>query len=123
MLVIKSKRTDYNTQINLIEKKITTDHDHDKYITTQEFNKLKSEDISVRLSQANLATKNDIAHFVKKKMNFVENELNELSEKVIAISTKGLTTDLINKFCILNGAKDFFSEIFQNYTVFIPSKK
>ena len=123
MLVIKSKRTDYNTQINLIEKKITTDHDHDKYITTQEFNKLKSEDISVWLSQANLATKNDIVHFVKKKMNFVENQSNELSEKVTAISTKGLTTDLINKFCVLNGAKDFSSEIFQNYTVFIPSKK
>ena len=123
MLVIKSKRTDYNTQINLIEKKVTTDHDHDKYITTQEFNKLKSKDISVRLSQANLATKNDIVHFVKKKMNFVENQLNELSEKVTAISTKGLTTDLVNKFCILNGAKDFSSEIFQNYTVFIPSKK
>ena len=33
------KKTDYNTKINKIEKKIT-DHDHAKYITTQEFNKL-----------------------------------------------------------------------------------
>ena len=31
-------KTDYNTKINEIEKKIT-DHDHDKYIATQEFNK------------------------------------------------------------------------------------
>ena len=53
----------------------------------------------------------------------VENGLNELSEKVNAISTKGLTKDLINKFSILNGAKYFSSEIFQNYLLFIPAKK
>ena len=34
------KKTDYNTKIGEIENKITTDHDHDKYITTKEFNKL-----------------------------------------------------------------------------------
>ena len=33
------KKTDYNTKIKDIQNKITTDHDHDKYITTQEFNK------------------------------------------------------------------------------------
>ena len=32
----------------------------------------------------------------------VENELNELSGKIKAISTKGLTNDLINKFNVLN---------------------
>ena len=36
------KKTDYDTKISEIEKKITTDHGHDKYITTQEFNKLTS---------------------------------------------------------------------------------
>ena len=40
MLVIQSKKTDYNTKINKIENKITTGHDHDKYITAQEFDKL-----------------------------------------------------------------------------------
>ena len=29
------KKTDYNTKISETENKITTDHDHDKYITTQ----------------------------------------------------------------------------------------
>ena len=29
-------KTDYNANINEIQNKITTDHDHDKYITTQE---------------------------------------------------------------------------------------
>ena len=31
--------------------KITTDHDHDKYITTQEFNKLAAEMFTARLGQ------------------------------------------------------------------------
>ena len=53
----------------------------------------------------------------------IENELNELSEKFKAISTKGLTKDLINKFSILNGAKYLPSGIFQNYLVFIPAKE
>ena len=44
-------------------------------------------------------------------------------KKVKAISTKGLSKDLINKFNILDGAKYFSSEIFQNYLVFIPAKK
>ena len=35
MLVIHSKKTYYNTKIGDIENKITTDHDHDKYITSE----------------------------------------------------------------------------------------
>ena len=38
------------------------------------------------------------------------------------IPTNGLIKDLRNKFSILNGAKYFSLEIFQNYLVFIPSK-
>ena len=75
-----------------------------------------------RLAQANLASKSDIANFVNtadfydKLKNVIsnQNELNELSKKVKAISTKGLTKDLINKFSILNGAKYFSSGIFPN---------
>ena len=40
---------DYNTKINEIEKKII-DHDHDKCITTPEFNKLTSEKFAARLA-------------------------------------------------------------------------
>ena len=39
MLVISSKKTDYNTETIEIENKITADHGHDKYNTTQEFKK------------------------------------------------------------------------------------
>ena len=59
------EKTDYNTKRIEIKNKITTDHDHDKYITTQEFNKLTLEHFTARLAQANLASKKDIANFVK----------------------------------------------------------
>ena len=65
MLVIYLKKTDCNTNISEIENKITTDHHLDKYITTQKFNKLTSRCFA-RLAQANLASKSDIANFVKK---------------------------------------------------------
>ena len=45
------KKTGNNAKINEIENKIT-DHDHGKYVTTQEFNKLTSENFAVRLAQA-----------------------------------------------------------------------
>ena len=60
--------------------------------------------------------------FNKTKHVLVENELNELSEKVKAISTEGLAKYLINK-TIPNYAKYLYSGIFQNYLVFIPAKK
>ena len=43
-------------KINKIEKKIT-DHDHEKYITTQKFNELTLEKFATRFGQANLASK------------------------------------------------------------------
>ena len=41
------KKTDYNTKVNEMEKKIT-DHKHGKYITTPEFNKLTAENFAAR---------------------------------------------------------------------------
>ena len=61
-----SQKIEYNTKISGIENKINTDHDHDKYITTQEFNKLISEIFTSRLALATLASKIDLAKFVKK---------------------------------------------------------
>ena len=61
------KKTDYNTKINEIEKKIT-DHNQDKHITTPEVNKFAVEIFDLRLKQANLASKIDIADFVKRQI-------------------------------------------------------
>ena len=68
------KKVDCNTKINKIEEKIV-DLDHDRYITNQEFNKLTAEHFAARLKQTNLASKNDIDDFLKKKADF-DNKLN-----------------------------------------------
>ena len=51
MLVIQLKKIDYNTKVKEIEKKITN-HKHDEYIITPEFNKLTAENFAARLKQA-----------------------------------------------------------------------
>ena len=69
----------------------------------------------LRLKQANSASQSDIANFVGKTdfdnqlkdVTSNKNELNELSNQVRGLSTKGLTKDLINRFSILNGVKYF----------------
>ena len=46
-----------------------TDYDHsNKYITTQEVNKLTAHELPARLAQANLAYKNDIAALLKRQI-------------------------------------------------------
>ena len=113
-----------------IEKKIT-DHNHDKYISTSEFNKFTKEILYLRLKRATLARKSDVANFLKKKdsdnklkhVASSKNEINVLSKKVKAVSTKRLKSYLIDKFKILNEAKYFSLGMFQNYSVFIPTKK
>ena len=50
------RKIDYETKVSEMEKKLT-DHKHDKYITTPEFNKLTAEDFAERLAQADLITK------------------------------------------------------------------
>ena len=52
------EKTDYNTKISGIEKKVS-DHNHDKYITTLEFNNLAAGVFTSRLAQVDLVTKTD----------------------------------------------------------------
>ena len=58
----------------------------DKYITADEFNKLKKETFPERLKQANLARNTGIADFVK-ETNFDERLIN-INEKVTSNKTK-----------------------------------
>ena len=95
-----------------------------------------------RLKHANLASKSDIANSINKtdfdnkllgfnkrinsnkiKDVVVDNELNELTKKVEAISTKGVTKDLINGSKILNGAKYFYSGKRKNHLIYFSYKK
>ena len=87
MLAVQSKKADYDTKVNEIEKKIT-DYSHDKYITTPEFHKLTAENFKARLAQVNLITKiyfdpkllslNRTITSNKTKHLTVENELKKL---------------------------------------------
>ena len=71
-------KTDNDTKVKEIEKKIT-DHKHDEYITTPEFNKLTAENFAARLAQADLVTKTDF-----------DNKLSSLNRKITANKTKHL---------------------------------
>ena len=56
ILAMQLKKTHYNTKFTEIQNEIN-DHDHDKYITTQELNKLTADNFTARLAQANLESK------------------------------------------------------------------
>ena len=82
-----AKKTDYDIKIIEIEKNLT-DHNHDKYITTPEFNTLAAIVFNAGLAQANLIIKTDFDAKLsslnrkttsnKSKHLLVENELRKL---------------------------------------------
>ena len=51
------KKIDHDTKVREIENKLNN-HNHDKYITTPEFNKLAADIINVLIAQENLVKKN-----------------------------------------------------------------
>ena len=81
------KKIDYDTKISELEKELT-DHKHDKYVTTPEFNKLTAENFAATLAQANLVTTKDFDAKLssvnrkitsnKTKHVLVENELKKI---------------------------------------------
>ena len=69
------KKTDYDTKITYIENK-PNNHNHDKYITTPDFNTLPADVNNATLAQAN----------VMKKTNF-DNTISSLENKITANKT------------------------------------
>ena len=108
------KKTDYDTKIPHIEKKIA-DHNHDKYITTQEFNKLTTENFNARLAPANLITKTDF-----------DAKLQSLSKRITSNKTKHLLVENELKklktfdLSYFKGKGHFEEDVTQNYLVFQP---
>ena len=86
MLVVLLK-TDYDTKITEIENTLNN-HNHDKYITTPEFNTLAADVFNARLAQANLVAKADFDNAIssldskiaenKTKNKSIENELKKV---------------------------------------------
>ena len=78
------KKTDYNTKITEIENKLKN-HNHDKYITTPEFNTSAADVFNARLKKANLLT----------QTNF-DNTVSNLGSKIAANKTLKRLTPLID---------------------------
>ena len=70
-------KTNYNIKISEIEKKLT-DHKHGEYITTSEFNKLKSNLITKTDFDAKLSSLNRKITSNKTKHSLIDNELKKL---------------------------------------------
>ena len=108
------KKTDYNTKISEIKNKIN-DHNHDKFITTPEFNTLAASVLNARLAQANLITKTDFDTLLKK-----------ISDRVTSNKSKHLLVETeLKKLEKFNAAyfrsKNCFDyDSTQNYLVFQP---
>ena len=81
------KKTDYNTKTTEIENKLKNNN-HDKYITTSEFNTLAADVFNARLARANLVTKTNFDNTIsrlgskiaenKTRNEYIENKLKKL---------------------------------------------
>ena len=75
------KKTDYDIKVSKIENKITNNN-HDKYITTPEFNTLATGIFTIRLAPADLVTKSDF-----------DNKLQSRSKRITSNKTKHLLVE------------------------------
>ena len=117
LVLLLKKKTDYNTKISDLEKKLT-DHKHNKYITTPEFNKLTTENFAAKLKQENLVTKTD---FDNKPTSFNRKiTSNKTRHLVIENELKKLKTFDLGYFI----GKSYFDEDgAQNCYIFQPISK
>ena len=111
------KKTDSVTKVTEIENKLTN-HNHDKYNNTQEFNKLAGDVFNARLAQAKLITKTEF-----------DAKLPSLNRKITSNKTKHLFFENdLNKLKTFDsnyfiGKSHFDEDGTQNYLVFQPLKK
>ena len=114
MLVVQLQKTNYDTKISELEKKLN-DHSHDKYNATIEFNILAVDVFNARLAQANLITKTDF-----------DAKLSSLNRKITSNKTKHLLVENeLNKLKTFDssyfiGKSHFEEDGTQNYLVFQP---
>ena len=106
------KKTDYNTKITEIENKLNN-HNHDKYITTPEFNTLAADVFNARLARAKLVPKTDF-----------DAKLSNLNKRVTTNKTKHLLVENELKklkafdLSYFIGKNHFGEDGTQNYLVF-----
>ena len=114
ILLIWLKKTDYDSKVTEIENKLNN-HNHDKYVTTTEFNTLAADIFNARLSRANLVAK-----------TVFDNSISSINNKIAANKTKNESIE--NEFKKLKTfdlgyfiGKIYFEEDgAQNHLVFKP---
>ena len=108
------KKTNYEQKISELEKKLT-DHNHDIYITTPEFNTLAADLFNASLVQANSITKTDF-----------DAKLSSLNKKITANKSKHLLVENeLEKLKTFDsiyfiGKSHFEEDSTQNYLLFQP---
>ena len=114
MLVIQLKKTDYNTKVADIENKLNN-HNHDKYIDTQEFNKLATDVFNSRIAQAILITKTEFGA----KLSSINQKITKNKAKHLPVKNE---LDKLKKFdsSYFIGKSHFDEDGAQNYLVFQP---
>ena len=82
-----------NTKISEVENKIPN---HNKYVTTPEFNKLRAENFTARLKEANLVTKSDF----DEKLRIINRKITSNKTKYLEVQRKlnSLITNYYNFF-------------------------
>ena len=108
------KKTDYNTKVTEIENKLNN-HNHDKYIDTQVFNRLAADVFNAKLTQANLVTKRDF----DEKLSNLDRKItkNKTDHLLFQNELKKLKTFDLGYFI---GKSHFEEDGTQNYLVFQP---
>ena len=105
------KKTNYDAKISEIESNVNN-HDHDKYITTSEFNKSTTENFKARLAQVNFVTKTDF-----------DAKLQDISKRIISNKSKHLLVENELKKYKNFRDRNRFQDGVQNYLVFQPMYK
>ena len=99
-------------------KKRLTDHNHDKYITTREFNTLATDVFNARLAKANLVTK---AAF-DAKLSILNRKVTSNKSKHLLVENKLKELEAFDWIYII-GKDSFGEDGTQNYLVFQPMRR
>ena len=111
------KKSDYDAKISEIENKVN-DHNHDKYITTPEFNILAARSFNARLAQVDLVTRTDF----DVKLQNLNKKINSNKAKHLLVETELKKLEKIDA-AYFRGTNYFDDDGTQNYLVFQPVYK